>query len=368
MKLIKPTLLVDPKKSKYNLHLILQKARTHQLAFRPHFKTHQSRKISDWFWFEGVRKITVSSLDMAEYFASYGWQDILIAFPVNINEIEKINKLAGQIKLSVLVENRESVAFLNRHLEHEIDVLIKIDSGHRRTGIHWEATNEIVELAKEILQASMMQFKGILTHAGHTYNANSTTEIVHIHNQTKKHLILLKKELSKLANHLIISIGDTPGISLAKDFEGIDEIRPGNFIFYDLQQYKLGVCHLKDIAVCLACPVVSKHEARNEVVVYGGAVHFSKDIINEGGQPAYGYGVSLNNKSWLYESNPMVMRRLSQEHGILSVTPAQLNNLQIGDFVGILPVHSCLTANLMGSYMDTEGNLYDHMTKNTYCL
>jgi len=363
MKLIKPTLLIDPEKSKNNLQFMLQKARAHQLAFRPHFKTHQSKKISDWFWYEGLRKITVSSLDMAEYFASYGWLDILVAFPVNINEIEAINKLAGRIKLSLLVENRESVAFLKRHLEHEIDVLIKVDTGHKRTGIHWEETNEVVELAKEVVHTSLMQFKGILTHAGHTYKANSPAEISRIHTQSKDHLLFLKKELSKLTSDLIISIGDTPGATLAQDFEGVDEIRPGNFIFYDLQQYKLGVCHLEDIAVCLACPVVSKHRARNEVVVYGGAVHFSKDIIYEGGQPAYGYGVSLNDENWYHETNPMVLTRLSQEHGILSVTPGQLRKLQIGDFVGILPVHSCLTANLMGGYMDFGGNWYDHMTK-----
>ncbi len=75
-----------------------QKAKAHNLIFRPHFKTHQSAEIGNWFKDEGVNKITVSSVQMAEYFAESGWKDILIAFPVNIRETEQINRLASKIK------------------------------------------------------------------------------------------------------------------------------------------------------------------------------------------------------------------------------------------------------------------------------
>lgn len=33
---------------------------------------------------------------------------------------------------------------------------------------------------------------------------------------------------------IIISVGDTPGISAAKNLEGIDEVRPGNYVFFDV--------------------------------------------------------------------------------------------------------------------------------------
>jgi D-serine deaminase-like pyridoxal phosphate-dependent protein len=68
-------------------------AQKHSLAFRPHFKTHQSLELGNWFKDYGVTQITVSSLEMAEYFATQ-WNDITVAFPVNVLEINRINSLA----------------------------------------------------------------------------------------------------------------------------------------------------------------------------------------------------------------------------------------------------------------------------------
>lgn len=91
-----------------------------------------------------------------------------------------------------------------------------------------------------------------------------------------------------------ISVGDTPGCSLVDDLSGVDEIRPGNFVFYDAMQWRLGSCAEEDIAVAVACPVVSRHPDRNELVVYGGAVHLSLSHLQDGhGAPVYGFLVSV---------------------------------------------------------------------------
>jgi D-serine deaminase-like pyridoxal phosphate-dependent protein len=358
----KPTLLIDPDRVKHNLQWAVNKANKHNVLFRPHFKTHQSRVISHWFQEAGVDKITVSSIDMARYFSSSGWKDILVAFPVNVNEIKAINQLANGIKLSLIAENQESVSYLNKNLTNNIDVYIKIDAGHRRTGILWENNEEIEHLAEFINQAEKLTLKGVLTHAGHTYKASSPCEIVAIHEEVRNRLSSVKRNLNEIKDDLIISVGDTPGFTLSNDFREIDEVRPGNFIFYDLQQYKLGVCQLDDIGVCMACPIVSKHKERTEIVIYGGAVHFSKDIVLEADKPVYGYGVNLSDENWVAEPSSMILTRLSQEHGIISTTPEVFSQLRIGDFIGVLPVHSCLTANVMQGYADFKGNIYDHMS------
>ena len=67
-------------------------------------------------------------------------------------------------------------------------------------------------------------------------------------------------------------MGDTPAATLCTNFNGVDEIRPGNFVFYDLMQHSLGVCAIEDIAVKMVCPVIAKHVSRNEIVIFGGAV------------------------------------------------------------------------------------------------
>jgi len=357
----KPTMLLSPETAKKNLQNMCQKVKKHNLLFRPHFKTHQSGMIGAWYSELGIDKITVSSVDMAEYFMRFGWEDILIAFPVNINEIAVINKLAQHIKLSLTVLNIESVDYLAKHLNYEVDVYIKIDAGYKRTGVVWDNQMELQSIAHAVKGKKKLNLIGILCHSGQTYKANSVSEIIDIHLESKYRMKNVQKTLRSVKKDLLISIGDTPSCSLADDFEGIDEIRPGNFIFYDLQQYRLGACKLSDIAISVACPIVSMHRDRNEVVIYGGAVHFSKDTIFEGGRNLYGYAVNLSDKGWIFPDNKMLLTKVSQEHGILSVNPEAFLEYKTGDFIGILPAHSCLTANLMKGYVDLNGVKYDHL-------
>ena len=306
-------------------------------------------------------KITVSSVEMARYFADDGWNDITIAFPHNIHETEAVNELAGRVHLNLTVLNTEGVEALHSGLEHPVGIYIKIDTGARRTGIPSDHLEEIRQLKTQIEQSPNLQLEGLLTHAGHTYRAGSREEIIDIHEQTRARLVHLKHQLQNNDETIRISVGDTPSACLADEFEDIDEIRPGNFVFFDMQQYKLDVCSLDDIAVSLACPVVAKHKERGQIVVYGGAVHLSKDTFLEAERPVYGYGALLNEKGWIMPDEKIIVSGVSQEHGILSVNPPMMKRLAIGDFVGILPAHSCLTANLMGGYRDPSNNAYDHL-------
>ena len=71
--------------------------------------------------------------------------------------------------------------------------------------------------------------------------------------------------------------------------EFITEIRPGNFVFYDLDQLKIGSCQLEQIAIRLVCPIISIYKERNTLLIYGGSVHFSKDYIIENEKKCFGY-------------------------------------------------------------------------------
>ncbi len=83
----KPTLILDESRARRNLARMAAKARQQGVRFRPHFKTHQSVEMGGWFREEGVSSITVSSVDMAVYFAQAGWDDILIAFTANPRQV-----------------------------------------------------------------------------------------------------------------------------------------------------------------------------------------------------------------------------------------------------------------------------------------
>ena len=101
MKITEPTLILDKKRCLANIEKMANKAKRNNINFRPHFKTHQSAEIGSWFRNFDVTSITVSSVRMAKYFAANGWNDITIAFPVNILEIGQINELALKISLNI---------------------------------------------------------------------------------------------------------------------------------------------------------------------------------------------------------------------------------------------------------------------------
>ncbi len=358
MEINKPTLVLSKEIALRNIENMVQKANEHGLTFRPHFKTHQSAEIGEWFRKAGVNCITVSSLTMANYFADAGWDDITIAFSVNIPEIEEMNELAGRITLNLLVENKEGLEALQEKMTWHTGIFIKIDTGYNRTGIEASRTPLIDELLELIQKSPLLNFKGFLSHTGHNYQANSAHDIFSHHFDALLKMRALKTRYQNEWPELMVSLGDTPSCSICNNFEGVDEIRPGNFVFYDLMQYKLGACKLSDIAVRVVCPVVAVHPSRNEVVIYGGAVHFSKDsIINIDGKPLYGRVIVTQDDKKILLDEKNYLHALSQEHGILKINPRDLNFFKPGQLIEIIPVHSCLTANLMKEYLTTEGEI-----------
>ena len=358
MDIVRPTLVLDKDTCLRNIERMAEKAKSKNLIFRPHFKTHQSSIIGNWFRDFGVTSITVSSVSMANYFGNNGWDDITIAFPINVLEIDLINQLAAKINLNILIENKESLEILDKFIKYRTGVFIEIDTGHNRTGISSSKTNQIDAILGILKGNKKLDFKGFLSHTGHTYQASSRHDIFNRHFDALLKMRSLKNLFKNDWPNLILSLGDTPSATICDNFDEIDEIRPGNFIFYDLMQYKLGVCKLEDIALRLICPVVARHASRNEIIVYGGATHISKEsITNIDGKELYGQIVvdSENGKVLLDERN--YLHKLAQEHGIIKVSYKDFNKFNVGDLVEIIPVHSCLTANLIGSYLTSDGEL-----------
>jgi D-serine deaminase-like pyridoxal phosphate-dependent protein len=356
LNLTEPTLLLDKQKCLRNISSIVEKAKRNHVQIRPHFKTHQSHEVGRWFRDLGVQKITVSSLTMAAYFADDNWTDITVAIPVNVNEYERINQLAKQISLNLLVVSAEAVQLLGERVNHPVNVFIEIDNGYHRTGVLPTDFNTIDLILERIKNFPQLTFVGFLGHAGHSYKANGDkNKILQIHNESIACMQPLKQRYTVEYPNMILSTGDTPTCSVAEDFSGVDEIRPGNLVFYDVTQNYIGSCSLDQIAVAMACPVIAIYPERNEIVVHGGSVHFSKDSLTAEGKIHFGKVVQLTDSGWSTEETGMFIKSLSQEHGIIHATTNQCEQIKVGDFMYILPVHSCLTADAMKSYLTLEG-------------
>lgn len=357
-----PVLLIDEEKCRRNIRLMVQKAAENQVSFRPHFKTHQSAGIGEWFRGEGVTGITVSSVTMAAYFAKHGWDDITVAIPCNIWEMDGINTLAGKIRLNLLVESPETARALQNNVAHPVGLYVEIDTGQHRTGVAPRDTKTLEEILQVIHSTEQIDFRGFYSHPGHTYHANSPGQIVAFHRQAITTLAELKARYNSEFPEMRICSGDTPGCSLNDDFQSLDEISPGNFVFYDTMQQSLGACSWEQIGVAVACPVIATYPERNEAVIYGGAIHLSKEsLVVEEGITSYGSIVEINGGRWSRPWTGAYVSAISQEHGIVHLTAEQSGNIRVGDVLGVLPVHSCLAANLMGEYHTPAGQIISMM-------
>lgn len=355
----KPTLLLNEGRARSNIAFMAEKARRAGVRFRPHFKTHQSVEIGAWFREEGVEQITVSSVDMALYFAQAGWKDILLAFSVNWRQRNALRALAEQVHLALLVESAESLAFVD-DLGCAVDVWLKVDVGAGRTGVVWDDVQVFEQLVRMPLRSAKL--RGLLTHAGHTYGAGGADVVRRVYAQSVERIGCLRQALqSQTGCALEISVGDTPGCSLSEDLGAVDEIRPGNFVFYDAEQAAFGSCPTEWVAVAVACPVVALHPAQEKVVIYGGAVHLSKDFWMQDGQRCYGWVALVNEAGWSAPLTGVFVQALSQEHGMVHWPAKAMGQVRVGDLVCVLPAHSCLTAAALGRYATLDGRWIEMM-------
>ncbi len=351
MSITRPTLLINRAICERNIKRMATKAKNSGVRFRPHFKTHQSAEVGEWFRTEGVTAITCSSVSMAQYFATHGWDDITIAIPVNLLEIDAINALASRVKLGLLVESVTSAQYLADNLTHDVNVWLEIDSGDGRTGVHWGDPVTTYDIAQILEDAPRIHFAGLLTHAGRTYALRDQSAIQNVYDGTVNRLLSVQKDLAQQGiENLELSVGDTPGCTIVDDFGLVNEVRPGNFVYYDVKQMLYGICEPEDIGVAVACPIISKQvrDGQHQLTVYGGAVHLSKDwVTTEDGQQIFGHLVRLGDTSWGYLPPDNYIKGLSQEHGVLAVSPFIYREYTIGDVIGILPAHSCLTVDIL---------------------
>ena len=359
MQITKPTLIINEVIAKRNIEQMAFKASQNNVLFEPHFKTHQSIEVGNWFKEYGVDSITVSSVSMAQYFSSAGWENITIAFPFNILEINELNLIASFTKLTILVEDESTIEKLDT-LDNNVSVLIEIDAGYHRSGILYNKYDVIDKLIQSILK-TRNTFKGFYYHGGNSYTARNKEEVLSFYDDFQLKMVNLKNRYSAYNPH--IAVGDTPTCSLSSQFEGIDSIHPGNFVFYDLTQVEIGSCQLDQIAVSLLCPVVMKSEERMELVIYGGGVHLSKEGLETEHGYTYGLVGKLDKDGLFYLFPDTYVKSLSQEHGVITTNSNVFNQINLGDTVAIIPVHSCMTVDCMTSIYTNSGIKLSKMDK-----
>ena len=356
------TLLVDRRRAETNVSYFVERAGAANVSLRPHFKTHQSAAVARWFRSAGVTRATVSSLGQAVYFADHGWSDLTLAISANPLEVAEYSDLAARISLGLLVDSAETVARLAADLTCGVRIWLEIDVNAGRTGIPWNQTRRLADLAEQVTGARNLELVGLLAHAGQTYEAADFGEAAAVFHATGEHLQDCRRELTRAGfGGLLISAGDTPGFAAVADWTGLDEARPGNFVFHDLMQLVAGACTEASLACAVGCPVIGVYPERGEMVVHAGAVHLSMERLTDLHGDCFGCLMSLDEGGFGKLLADWSLTKLSQEHGVVTARGAaaneQLRQLRPGDLALVAPIHSCLTCEQFASYRTLDGEI-----------
>lgn len=351
-----PCLLVDIARVRRNAERISALVRRFGVSLRPHVKTHKCVEIARIQTAGHSGGITVSTLAEAQSFRARGFTDITYAVPIEAGKFAAAIELARSCeRFAVIIDDLELPAQLNsaaRQAGVTFDVFLKVDCGYHRCGVAPQSPAARA-IPERISDASNLRFAGILTHAGHSYNASTQAELLAIARQERDILVDLAAELRSAGIKVpVVSVGSTPTITHVDHLEGVDEARPGNYIFFDAFQAELGSCRLEDCALTVLTAVV--HSSKERIVVDAGAIALSKDRGMVSRDQANHYGLVLD-----LAGNDLGLRvdALSQEHGEIFLTGnSKASGLKCGTRVRILANHSCLTAAQHSHYYVLEGD------------
>jgi len=341
-----PALLLDVGRVRKNAARISEIAKQNGVRLRPHVKTHKCIEVARIQTVGHDGAVTVSTLAEARAFAKHGFADITYAVPIERGKFGDATEiLRSGVKLNLLTDDAETSRQLDEAAGRagvKFDVFVKIDCGTHRVGVE-PHTPEAMEISRLLSDAANLNFAGILTHAGHSYNARSKGEILAVARHERDSMAELAERLRDSGIEVpTVSIGSTPTISCIDHLNGVDEIRPGNYIFYDAFQATLGSCGFEDTALTVLAAVVHRDPHRKKLVIDAGAIALSKDRGPVGLDPSCGYGHVLDLEG---RETGMRVTSLSQEHGEIEVGDKDVfDRFRVGDRLRILANHSCLTA------------------------
>ena len=341
-----PSLLLDIDRVRKNAGRISDVATRNGSRLRPHIKTHKCIEVARLQTAEHNRAITVSTLAEARAFGANGFDDITYAVPIEPGKFaDAIEILRSGVELNLLTDDAETARQLDEAAGQagvKFDVFVKIDCGTHRVGVEPHTVGAIA-IPRQLSDAKNLNFAGILTHAGHSYDVKTVDEIKAVARHERDCMVELAARLRGMSiNVPTVSIGSTPTINHIDHLDGIDEVRPGNYIFFDNFQATLGSCSFEDTALTVLAAVVHRDGSRRKLVIDAGGIAMSKDRGPAHIDPSCGYGRVLDLDGI---DTGLRLDSLSQEHGVIQAEDdIAFNQFKVGDRVRILANHSCMTA------------------------
>lgn len=352
-----PALILDRAVLCRNLRRMSDRMRQAGVALRPHLKTAKSVAIGRMAVEGHDGRITVSTLAEARYFAQGGFTDILYGIGIVPAKLAAVTELRRQgIELRVVTDNlpvARAIADAAREGD-TFSVFIEIDSGGGRAGLPWPGLPGLLDIGRVLHDAPNVELAGVMTHAGHSYHESTPEGIAAVAEQERQAIVGAAEKLRASGIPCpIVSGGSTPTAVHSRDFSGITEMRPGVYVFNDLDQEFIGSCGSADLALSVLASVIGHYPHRNQLLIDAGALALSKDVSAQEFQPKVGFGTIAD-----APAKDMAVVACSQEHGFVGADdPIPFGNLPIGSRVRVWPNHACITAAAYDRYYVVDSEL-----------
>lgn len=170
-----PAALIDEARMAANIDRMQSHLSALGVRLRPHVKTSKCIEVARRQQEAGAKGITVSTLKEAEQFFAAGFADILYAVCMAPEKLDRALALIRRgCALTILVDSAaaaQAVVAKGREAAHAFEVMIEIDSDGHRSGVQPEAA-ELIEIGR-VLQEGGQRLKGVLTHAGSSYDLDT---------------------------------------------------------------------------------------------------------------------------------------------------------------------------------------------------
>jgi D-serine deaminase-like pyridoxal phosphate-dependent protein len=341
-----PALLIDLDVMERNLSRAAEYAAAHGLRLRPHTKTHKIPALGRRQLDLGAAGLTIAKVSEAEVMLRSGTSDLLVAYPViGRAKLERLMAVARHAAVTVALDSLAAARELSAAAQAarlSIGVLAEVDVGLGRVGVSPGA--ELAALMHGIERLPGLRPEGVTFYPGHIKKMDA--EGLHALEEVAALVRAMLDDLrAQGITPRIVSGGSTPALYHSHLVPGVNEIRPGTYIFNDRNTVLSGACAWEDCAASILATVVSTARP-HQIIIDGGSKTFSSDRLSPVPEVSFGR---------IVEAPGAVFTRMNEEHGYVDVTAAG-REFRVGDRLHVIPNHVCTAVNLHETVYGIRGD------------
>ena len=180
----------------------------------------------------GLAASPVSVLKEAEYFLEHGVRNMVYAVGLAPCKLPHVVSLIRRgAELTVVVDNIATARLLAEAAAAattKVPVLIELDVDGHRSGVV-PSSPLLLDIARELACSGAVELRGVLTHAGESYNCRSVAAIREMAERERAGAVAAAHRLRAAGFPApVVSVGSTPTAMFAENLSGVTSSESGS--------------------------------------------------------------------------------------------------------------------------------------------